>query len=69
MFYLMEWLMRQEDLHVNCHVFPKAKATFTLEVGDFGSMLKIDVTGRGGNTQSILLAGENHTVPLAIASS
>jgi len=47
--------MRQEDLHVNCHVFPKAKATFTLEVGDFGSMLKIDVTGRGGNTQSIIL--------------
>ena len=47
--------MRQEDLHVNCHVFPKAKATFTLEVGDFGSMLKIEVTGRGGNTQSIIL--------------
>ena len=47
--------MRQEDLHVNCHVFHKAKATFTLEVGDFGSMLKIDVTGRGGNTQSIIL--------------
>jgi hypothetical protein len=38
--------MRQEDLHVNCRVFPEAKATFTLEVGDFDSMLKIDITGR-----------------------
>ena len=47
--------MRQEDLHVNCRVFPEAKANFTLEVGDFGSMLKIDITGRGGNTQSIIL--------------
>ena len=47
--------MRQEDLHVNCHVFPEAKATFTLEVGRLGSMLKIDITGRGGNTQSIIL--------------
>jgi len=56
--------MRQEDLHVNCHVFPKAKATFTLEVGDFGSMLKIDVTGRGGNTQSIILNDTDITMKL-----
>lgn len=47
--------MRQEDLHVNCRVFPEAKATFTLEVEYFSSMLKIDITGRGGNTQSIIL--------------
>lgn len=54
--------MRQEDLHVNCHVFPEAKATFTLEVGDYDSMLKIDIAGRGGNTQSIILNGTDITM-------
>ena len=54
--------MRQEDLHVNCHVFPEAKATFTLEVEYSDSMLKIDIAGRGGNTQSIILNGTDITM-------
>ena len=47
--------MRQEDLQVNCYVFPKSKVIFTLSVEDCHNTLKIDVTGRGGNVQSVVL--------------